>query len=272
MGKQLYSGVKAAAAEPVEPPIGKIWAQYKKHRSPELRNFLLKRYLPLVKFSADRFRSRLPWDVDVDDLKQAGAFGLIGAIESFDLKRKVKFETYCVPRIRGAMLDELRKMDWVPRLVRSRTAQVEMARGRLRKELGRNPTRCELLQHLGVNDEQFDRIEKDTSPTTIVSLHQQWSDGSSQREVQSLDLLRDHSQSDPQLNAQRRDLKELINKGLSRAEQLVIALYYFENMSMKEIGAVLELSESRVSQMHTSIMARLKARMIRHRWACERPA
>ena len=244
-----------------ERPIEEIWAEYQKTGSGELRNFLLEKYLPLVRYNAERIHHKLPDEVDVDDLRQAGIFGLMDAIDSFDLERKVKFETYCAPRIRGAILDELRSMDWVPRLVRSRTGKVEGARKRLEMEFGRPPTDQEVADSLGVDMAEYHKLAKDSGPTGVVSLNRKWYETDSNKDVREVDVLKDRRQVNPLTAVQKRDLKDMVTRGLSRAERLIVVLYYYEEMTMKEIGQTLDLSESRVSQMHSSILARLKAQM-----------
>lgn len=244
-----------------ERPILEIWEEYKKVGGGELRNFLMEKYLPLVKYNAERIHSKLPDEVDVEDLKQAGAFGLKDAIDAFCLDRGVKFETYCAPRIRGAILDELRAMDWVPRLVRSRTSKVEGARKKLEMELGREPTHQEIAKKLEVSMSEYQKLAKDAGPTGVVSLNRKWYETDSNKDVREIDVLKDERQVNPLTMVQKRDLKDLITKGLSRAERLIVVLYYYEELTMKEIGVTLDLSESRVSQMHSSILARLKAQM-----------
>ncbi len=244
-----------------ERPIDEVWAEYAKTGTEEIRNFLLQKYLPLVRYNAERIHTKLPDEVDVDDLKQAGIFGLMDAIDSFDLERKVKFETYCAPRIRGAILDELRAMDWVPRLVRSRTSKVEGARKKIESELGRPATDQEICKALGVGQEEFEKLRKDSGPTGVVSLNRKWYETDSNKDVREIDVVKDDRQVNPLTVVQKRDLKDLITKGLTRAERLIVVLYYYEEMTMKEIGTTLDLSESRVSQMHSSILARLKAQM-----------
>jgi RNA polymerase sigma factor for flagellar operon FliA len=241
--------------------VTELWREFKEHPTTPLRNKLVERYLPLVKYNAERIWQRLPEGVDLDDLISAGVFGLMDAIDAFDLTRGVKFETYCVPRIRGAMLDELRTMDWVPRLVRSRAAKLDGAAKQLETELGRAPTNEELAQRLQIPMAEFDKMSKDASAVGVVSLSRKWFETDSNKDVREIDVLEDKRGADPVREIQRKDLKELITKGLSRAERLIIILYYFEEMTMKEIGATLDLSESRVSQMHSSILARLKAQM-----------
>src|SRR5438477_10495916 len=245
----------------IQQDINDVWRAFKKHKSEELRNLLMMEYLPMVKYNAERIYAKLPDEVELDDLMQAGIFGLKDAIESFDLDRGVKFETYCAPRIRGTILDELRSMDWVPRLVRSRAHKLDGASKQLEVELGRSPTHDEIAKRLKISMSEFEKMAKDASAVGLVSLSRKWFETDSNKDVREIDVLEDKRGADPVREIQRKDLKELITKGLSRAERLIIILYYFEEMTMKEIGATLDLSESRVSQMHSSILARLKAQM-----------
>ena len=241
--------------------IPKVWIEYKKTKSEAMRNILMENYLHLVRYNAERIHVKLPDEVELDDLMSAGIFGLMDAINAFDLDRGVKFETYCAPRIRGAILDELRSMDWVPRLVRSRAHKLDGAAKQLEVELGRAPTNEEIAKRLQVPMSEFEKMAKDASAVGLVSLSRKWFETDSNKDVREIDVLEDKRGADPVREIQRKDLKELITKGLSRAERLIIILYYFEEMTMKEIGATLDLSESRVSQMHSSILARLKAQM-----------
>ncbi len=242
-------------------PIQDIWREYQRTRSERLRNYLMEKFLPLVRYNAERIYTRLPDEVDIDDLMSAGLFGLMDAIDAFELERNVKFETYCAPRIRGAILDELRAMDWVPRLVRHRTAKVELARQAIEIESGRPATDQEVAQRLGVDPVEFDKIKRDSSAVATHSITRRFASSDGTRELREIDVVRDDGESGPVHEIQRRDLKDLITRGLSRAERLIVVLYYYEGMTMKEIGATLDLSESRVSQMHSSILARLKAQM-----------
>lgn len=242
-------------------PINEIWQEYQQTRSTALRNYLMEKYLPLVRYNAERIYTRLPDEVDIEDLMSAGIFGLKDAIASYDLDRKVKFETFCAPRIRGAILDELRAMDWVPRLVRHRSAKVEQARSKIEMELGRPATDDEIAERLGVGAEEFDKIKRDSQAVGTHSITRKFSSADGGKELREIDVVREDADGNPLREMQRKDLKELITKGLSRAERLIVLLYYYEGMTMKEIGATLDLSESRVSQMHSSILARLKAHM-----------
>jgi RNA polymerase sigma factor FliA len=241
--------------------ISQVWIDYKKLRTEALRNILMENYLHLVRYNAERIHVKLPDEVELDDLMSSGIFGLMDAIAAFDLERGVKFETYCAPRIRGAILDELRSMDWVPRLVRSRAAKMDAAQKQLETQLGRQPTKEELAARLQVSMAEFEKMAKDSSAVGLVSLSRKWYETDSNKDVREIDVLEDKRGANPVRDIHRKDLKELLTKGLSRAERLIIVLYYFEEMTMKEIGATLDLSESRVSQMHSSILARLKAQM-----------
>lgn len=242
-------------------PTVELWREYAEERTPELRNYFVEKYLHLVRYNAERVYTRLPDEVDIEDLMSAGLFGLMDAIDAYDLARQVKFETYCAPRIRGAILDELRSMDWVPRLVRYRTARIEEARQQILMDTGVQPTDKQISDFLGIEGEEFDKYKRDGSPVGTISITRKCFSSDGTREVREIDVIKDDRQSDPFREAQRKDLKGLITKGLSRAERLILVLYYYEDMTMKEIGATLDLSESRVSQMHSSILLRLKAQM-----------
>ncbi len=243
-------------------PSQQVWELYQRHDRPTtIRNYLWQKYAHLVRYIADRTYARLPNEVDVGDLISAGQFGLMDAIDLFDLSRGVKFETFCATRIRGAILDELRAMDWVPRLVRSRSAKVSSARQKFEMAEGRAPTDAEMQQILGVNDEEFEKIKGDSRATGTISLTRKCFQSDGNKDVLEIDVIKDGSQRNPLAETQRRDIRELITKGLTRAERLIIILYYYEEMTMKEIGSTLDLSESRVSQMHSSILQRLKAQM-----------
>lgn len=249
----------------VDVDVQQTWRDYRTLPTVELRNQLVERYLPLVKYNAERIWSRLPDGVDLDDLISAGVFGLMDAIDAFDLERGVKFETYCVPRIRGAMLDELRTMDWVPRLVRSKHTKLEESRKQLEAQLGRPPRADEMAQKLGVSIEDYEKIAGDATAVSLVSLNKKWYETDSYKDVREIDILEDKKAEDPTFRIQNRDLMRLVTRGLNRNERLIIILYYYEDMTMKEIGATLDLSESRVSQMHSSIVARLQQQLAKRR-------
>lgn len=244
-----------------ESSIERVWEQFYQTHDEHSRNLLMEHYRPIVRCCAERLHSKLPDKVELDDLTSAGNFGLMDAIDAFDPGRGVKFETYCSPRIRGSILDELRSMDWVPRLVRARAHQLSKALHSLEMQLGRKPNENEIATELEMDTEEFDRLQRDASAVGLVSLTNQYSDGDSDKDIREIDVIKDERSKCPVIEAQKRDLKKLLTKGLTRAERLIIVLYYYEEMTMKEIGATLDLSESRVSQMHSSIIARLKAQL-----------
>jgi len=250
----------------IDPSVLAVWQEYKKDQTNRLlRNKLIERYLPLVRYNAERVWAKLPEGVDLNDLMSAGVFGLMDAIDAFDLDRGVKFETYCVPRIRGAMLDELRTMDWVPRLVRSKASKLENARKKAEAEVGRPPTDGEIAKKMELSAEEFDKLKNEANAVNLVSLNKKWYETDSYKDVREIDVLEDGKGEDPTESIQRRDLMKLVTKGLNRNERLIIILYYYEELTMKEIGNTLGLSESRVSQMHSSIVGRLKGQLRRRR-------
>ncbi len=238
------------------------WRKLKQNEDDELlRNQLMEHYLYLVRYNAERIGAKLPDEVDVDDLMSAGIFGLMDAIDAFELERGVKFETYCAPRIRGAILDELRSMDWVPRLVRHRAHQLNHATRALEVELGRMPCDDEIARRLQMTATQFKKLIRDATATVQVSLSRRFADDESTREVHEIDVLQDDQSVDPVLEAQKKDVRDLVTHGLSREERLIVVLYYYEEMTMRQIGDTLDLSESRVSQMHSAIIATLRDKL-----------
>lgn len=251
--------MKAPQLEKID--IQEVWKEYFKTRSESCRNQLMENYLHLVKYAAERLWAKLPDKVELDDLIQAGIFGLKDALEAYDPERGVKFETYCSPRVRGSILDELRSMDWVPRLVRSRAHQLNRALQTLEAQLGRMPTDEELAEEMELDKTEFHRLQRDANAIGLISLNNKFNENDGEKDVREIDIIQDQKSKNPVTEAQKRDLKNLISKGLTRAEKLIVILYYYEEMTMKEIGATLDLSESRVSQMHSSIVARLKAQM-----------
>ncbi len=226
-----------------------------------VRNQLVEAYLPLVKASAIRLKERLPRRVELDDLHSAGVLGLMDAIRKFDPGQKVLFTTFAPRRISGAMIDHLRQIDRAPRLVRERARKLERAVTRFRNKHGRPPMRDELATVLNVAPVELERILADGQVTSMVSLDQPTGPGACDGDAGLTYQFPDPRAASPLDAAHRRSVKELLCKQLSRHEQLIVVLYYFEGMTMKEIGQTLDLSESRVSQMHTSVKERLKAHL-----------
>jgi RNA polymerase sigma factor for flagellar operon FliA len=246
--------------------IQEVWNLFKADPdNQELRNRLIENYLPLVRYNGERIWARLPEGVELDDLISAGIFGLMDAIDAFDLSRGVKFETYCVPRIRGAMLDELRTMDWVPRLVRSKASKLNEAVKSIETRLGRQPNENELAEHMGMSVPDLEKMILEANAVNLISLNKKWYETDSYKDVREIDILEDKRGEDPTRRIQKADLMRLVTKGLNRNERLIIILYYYEELTMKEIGATLDLSESRVSQMHSAIVQRLQQQLLRRR-------
>ncbi|MGL4943560.1 MAG: FliA/WhiG family RNA polymerase sigma factor [Thermoguttaceae bacterium] len=246
--------------------VGAVWERFIGDRTDQsLRNVLIEQYMPLVRFHGERVWARLPDEVELDDLVSAGVFGLMDAIDAYDLERGVKFETYCVPRIRGAMLDELRSMDWVPRLVRSRARKIGDANKELADKLGRTPTTVELAEYLNVSAAELERMMLDANAVNLISLNKKWFETDGAKDVSEIDMIEDRKGEDPTKTIQKTDLMKLVTRGMSRNERLIIILYYYEELTMKEVGMTLGLSESRVSQMHSSVVERLQTQLVQRR-------
>jgi RNA polymerase sigma factor FliA len=245
--------------------IEEVWEIFRRQRDQNTRNFLLLYYLPSVQSAAERLHSKLPDRIELDDLISAGIFGLAKAIDAFDPKHHVEFEKYGIHRIRGAILDELRHLDWVPRTVRQKARILMEVRRALETELGRSPTEVEMAEKLGLDMEMFCRFQRDANAVGLLSLHNTFTecDGDDFCEI---DIRKNENSRNPLTEVQKRDLREFISKGFTRLERLIIVLYYYEELTMKEIGRALGISESRVSQIHSSIIARLKVKMNPRNW------
>jgi RNA polymerase sigma factor FliA len=241
--------------------IDQLWKDFQVKHGTGLRNQLIEYYMPLVRYNAERVWQKLPNEVDLDDLVSCGIMGLMDAINAFDLGRGVKFATYCSRRIRGAILDELRERDWVPRIVRNRMRRVDEARKGLEAQLGREPSQDELAKEMNLPAEEFKRVVNDTNRSIFISLSRPRNESDSHKDLREIDVLEDKRSCDPIREMQKKDIKSLIMRGLSKAERLIVLLYYYEELTMKEIGSTLDLSESRVSQMHSAIVKRLRAHL-----------
>jgi RNA polymerase sigma factor for flagellar operon FliA len=220
------------------------------------RNFIVVKYLPLVRTIAADVCASTSANVEYDDLVSVGVFGLMDSVRSFDCGRKVRFSTYCKRRIRGAMLDELRQLDWVPRWARQRSNLLRKTENFLESKLNRKPTNSELAEEMGLDGEQFKKVQNDSSPATMVSLDTITTD----TDLERSDSFEDGSSPDPVNKLQKKDAREFIVKSLSKIEKMVITLYYYEQMTMRQIGNVLDISESRVSQIHSELLDRLRGR------------
>ena len=250
---------RTAGEQMTQTEVDAAWVTFKEDPSNvDSRNRLIERYMYIVRHLAERIRVKLPDEIELDDLISAGTFGLIDSINAYDLDRNVKFETFCVPRIRGAMVDELRSMDWVPRQVRSKSSKLNEAYKVLEGRFGRKPSEEELAQFLEQPVDEVRRTIIDSQQVNITSLDKRWQDQSGENEVTELETIADRRGEDPTERLARTELIRVCTRGLSKNERLIIILYYFEELTMKEIGATLDLSESRVSQMHSSIIERIQ--------------
>ncbi|MBX5475258.1 MAG: FliA/WhiG family RNA polymerase sigma factor, partial [Thermoleophilia bacterium] len=227
-----------------------LWLEYRRTRDPALRDRLILTYAPLVKYVAGRLGSGLPPHVDEADLASYGLLGLIGAIERYDPERDVKFETYAIARIKGAIIDELRAMDWVPRSVRSRARDIERAIGELEAKLGRAPSDAEIAARLGISESELEESLGEIARSSIAALDELWTvSGSGGDQVALIDTIEDERAPDPQSTLSQTELKEAIADAIARLperEKLVVTLYYYEELTLREIGEVLGVTESRV--------------------------
>ncbi|HEY5144304.1 MAG TPA: RNA polymerase sigma factor WhiG [Solirubrobacteraceae bacterium] len=242
-----------------------MWRRYKGTGDEQARERLVVAYAPLVKYVAGRMASGLPSHVEEGDLISYGLIGLINAIERFELEREIKFETYAITRIKGAIIDELRSQDWVPRSVRARAREIERANQKLEHKLQRAPTDEEMSRELGMEVGDFQDALLQISNSSIAALDELWSVGdASGDQVSLLDTLQDEHAPDPSAVMDQTDLRDRVADAISRLperEKLVIALYYYENLTLREIGEVLGVTESRVSQLHTKAVLRLRGRL-----------
>jgi RNA polymerase sigma factor for flagellar operon FliA len=242
-----------------------LWLQYRKTGDQGLRNRLILTYAPLVKYVAGRLGSGLPAHVDEADLASYGLLGLIGAIERYDPERDVKFETYAIARIKGAIIDELRSMDWVPRSVRSRAREIVRAIAALEARLGRAPSDEEIAAKLGLSEDELNESLGDIARSSIAALDELWTvSGSGGDQIALIDTIEDENAPDPQGALSQTEVKEAMADAIARLperEKLVVTLYYYEELTLREIGEVLGVTESRVSQLHTKAVLRLKARL-----------
>lgn len=240
-----------------------LWEEYKKTKSPKVREKIILEYADLVKIVAGRMGMYLGYTVEYDDLVGYGIFGLIDAIDKFELTKGVRFETYASLRIRGAILDQIRKMDWIPRTLRQKQKKLENAVHELEAELGRSATNEELSNKLDISVEELEELQNQAQISNLVSLDEYLEQGS--------DVKADYGKASnrprfdqPEIAVEKQELKKILAEAISSLnenEQKVIACYYFEEMTLKEISKILDVSESRVSQLHTKALKKMKKKL-----------
>ncbi len=245
------------------------WRRYRKSETEEMRQMLLNKFLPLVRNVASRMAMGFPRSVELPDLVNTGVIGLIEAFRNFDPGRGVKFETYAVPRIRGAILDELRALDWVPRSTRAKSREIDKSYNILENKYGRPPEKTELAKHMKVTMEELHLSLDDVSGTNILSLDDIIFREDDNRQVSRIETIVDTSKINILGELEKDELRAFLSiamEKLTAQEKLVIALYYYEELTLKEIGEVMSISESRVSQIHTRAVSKLRT-MVQEKFA-----
>ncbi|MFP4362338.1 MAG: RNA polymerase sigma factor WhiG [Spirochaetia bacterium] len=241
-----------------------LWKLYKETKDPKIRDAFVKQYAPLVKYVAGKVAIGMPHNVEFDDLVGFGVFGLFDAIEKYDPGKHVKFKTYAVTRIRGAIFDELRSIDWVPRSVRQKTKQIEDTVQRLQASLGRPASDKEIAKEMGVSIEDLQKTMLKISGTSILSLNDVWYTGDDNDKVSIADSIESPQSLNPDIIVEKDEIKRVIVEAINELpekEKKVLVLYYYEDLTLKEIGQVLEVTESRISQLHTKAIMRLRTKL-----------
>lgn len=241
-----------------------LWPEYLRTRNHIIREVIAEQYAPLVKYVAAKVASGLPQNIEFDDLIGYGAFGLIDAIEKYDPGRNTKFKTYAVTRIRGAIFDNLRDEDWVPRSVRQKIKDLESVVTSMENRLGRTVEDAEIAQEMGISLDEFHDLLKRINCTSVLSLNDTGHSGKDNERLSLTELLESPSSLNPDSMVERSEIRKMVFDtimGLPEKEKKVLILYYYEDLTLKEIGQVLEVTESRVSQLHTKAIFRLRTKL-----------
>lgn len=233
------------------------WEQYARSRDVGTRNALIEAYLPIVKCEARKLAAALANTVSPQELESAGTLGLIDCIDSFDPAQGFRFITFCTPRVRGAMFDELRSWDWTPRATRAKLNRLDRTLKKLEHNLGRSPDDDEIAEDMGLTEDEIRQLYSDKN-RTLVSLDRTWGDAGDAPDDSPMSVLEDKRGGDPLHDLQKKEITESIRQSLTPAERLVVMLYYYEQLTLLEIGRVLGVTESRVCQIHSKIVRRLK--------------
>ena len=242
----------------------KLWKEFKKTKSVAIRDKLIKQYMPLVKWVAGRVSTGMPESVEFDDLVGFGQFGLLDAINKYDPDKNVKFKTYATTRIRGAIFDELRELDWVPRSVRQKSREIEDTIVDLEAKLGRTASDAEIAQAMNMTEAEYQTTVMKVSGTSVLSLNDVWYSGDDSEHISIGDSIEAPTSLNPDVIVEREEIRRVIIQAINelpKNEKMVIVLCYHEDLSFREIGAVLNVSESRVSQLHSKANLRLRAKL-----------
>jgi RNA polymerase sigma factor FliA len=246
--------------------LDNLWREYKETNSKIAKDKLLVEYAHLVKYITNRLAINLPKSVDRNDLTSAGVLGLIKSVETFEPDRGFKFETYAGHKIRGAILDELRALDWVPRSVRQKSRELQKVFAKLENELGRAPYDDEVCESMNITMQEYEEMLAEVTPTTIISLEEAMPDrGSDSKELRIIDTIEDPGSENPLKELGFAEVKEILKDSimnLPEKEKLVVALYHYEELTLKEIGVVLDITESRVSQIHSKAILKLRSKLL----------
>ncbi|MFW6138047.1 MAG: RNA polymerase sigma factor WhiG [Spirochaetota bacterium] len=242
-----------------------LWKEYKKNKDHRIREHFVNKYAPLVKYVAGKIAIGMPQNVDFDDLVGCGVFGLLDAIDKFDPDRDIKFKTYAVTRIRGAIYDELRSIDWVPRSVRQKAKELERVIGKLENKLGRSAEDEEIAREMGISLKDFHSLVLKLSGASVLSLSDIWYVGDESDKVSVAETIESPKSLNPEAIVEKEEIKKIIVNAISELpekEKKVLILYYYEDLTLKEIGEVLQVTESRISQLHTKAIVRLRSKLL----------
>ncbi|MCG8453754.1 MAG: RNA polymerase sigma factor WhiG [Spirochaetales bacterium] len=245
-------------------PEKEVWREYRRTKDQSIRDAIVRQYAPLVKYVAGKVSAGMPQSVDFDDLVGFGIFGLFDAIEKFDPDKHVKFKTYAVTRIRGAIFDELRTIDWVPRSVRQKTREIDETVQHLEAKLGRAATDEEVAVEMGMSMEQYNQMMLKVSGTSMMSLNDVWFTGEDNDKISIVESIESPNSLRPDAIAEKDEMRRVIVEAISELpekEKKVLVLYYYEDLTLKEIGKVLDVTESRISQLHTKAISRLRVKL-----------
>ena len=241
-----------------------LWHEFKKTRSTKIRDQFIRQYMPLVKYVAGKVSTGMPESVEFDDLVGYGQFGHLDAISKYDPDKNVKFKTYAVTRIRGAIFDELRELDWVPRSVRQKSREIEDTITELEAKLGRTASDAEIAKAMGMTESEYESVVMKVSGTNILSLNDVWYSNDDSDNMSIGDNIEAPNSMNPDVIVERKEIKRVIIQAINELpqnEKMVIILYYHEDLTFKEIGQVLNVSESRISQLHSKANLRLRAKL-----------